>query len=151
MNEHRSCLWCNYSGSLLAGATVTPINPQLTVPHHIRICPRCNQAMLDMDIPGRTIRRKAQEYKRRFRRSLWVVIYPIKCGWCSSTDTEAYDINATIANPLSSRLKYDVYRCNACENPSIISYLGEISVYRGRQDFEFPSLWYIEEGNEVRD
>ena len=142
---HKQCLWCGYTGSLLAGPTVTPVNPQLSLPHHVRHCPRCQEAMLDVDLPNRTVRRKGQEYKRRFRRSIWVVIYPISCAWCSSTATEAYDINATIANPLSSRLKYDIYRCTACENPTAISYLGEIAVYQARQDFEFPSLWYLEE------
>jgi hypothetical protein len=138
------CLWCAYRGPLLAGETVAVANPQVSLPHDLRRCPECHEAMLDVRWPDRVVRRKAREHSRRFRKSLWVVVYPVLCAWCGSDNTEAYEINATIANPISERFKYDIYRCRACQRPNAASYLGEIHVHRADQDREYTSLWYLD-------
>ena len=140
----QSCLWCDYAGPLLVGETVIPVNPQVSLPHEIRRCPQCNEPMFNIRWPDHVARRKAREYKRRFRRSLWVVLYPVKCPWCNSHNTDAYEINATVSNPISTRFKYDIYRCLGCERPSAVSYLGEIHIHRADQDREFHILWHLD-------
>lgn len=142
--QQQQCLWCGSSAPLRAGGNVIPVNPQISLPHEIRWCSVCGEAMLDIRWPERVVRRKAREEKRRFRKSLWVVIYPVRCSWCNSSNTEAYEINATIANPMSERLKYDIYRCMDCSRPSAISYLGDIIVHQADQDRRYPSLWYLD-------
>lgn len=144
IEQQQQCLWCGSNAPLRAGGSVTPINPQLSMPHDLRFCTTCGEAMLDIRLPDRTIRRKAREQKRRFRKSIWVIIYPIRCSWCNSSNTDAYEINATIANPISERLKYDIYRCEDCGKPSAISYLGEVIVHRADQDQRYLALWYLD-------
>lgn len=138
------CLWCGYAGPLEGEQPISVVNPQLDLRHLLRRCPQCSEYLVDVIWPGRTLRRKVQEYRRRFRRSLWVVVYPVACQWCESTNTEPYEINATIANPVSERFRYDIYRCNYCRRPTAISYLGEIHAYRARQDELYSALWYLE-------
>lgn len=145
MNETADrCSWCGWVGDLIAGERVRPINPQVDLPHLVRHCPECKQAMLDVAWPDKVVRRKAREHTRRFRKPLWVVVYPVVCAWCGSTNTEPYEVNATIANPVSTRFKYDIYRCNYCQRPSAISYLGEIRTHRADQDRQYTALWYLD-------
>jgi hypothetical protein len=143
-NPTQGCLWCDYPGPLLVGDSVTPVNPQVSLLHEVRRCPECHEAMLDIRWPDHVVRRKAREYKRRFRRPLWVVLYPVPCAWCGSANTDAYEINATVANPISTRFKYDIYRCLECRRPNAVSYLGEIHVHRADQDREFLTLWHLD-------
>ncbi len=100
--------------------------------------------MLDVRWPDRVVRRKAREYKRRLRKAQWVVIYPVRCSWCDSERVTAYEINATVANPISERFKYDIYACEDCQRPTAISYMGEIHVHRADQDRKYPALWYLD-------
>lgn len=144
MSDQPQCLWCGYAGALQAGAAVAPVNPQVNLPHDVRTCPECAEIMLDVRWPDRVVRRKARAQARRFRKPLWVVIYPVRCAWCSSADTEPYEINATVANPISERFKYDIYRCSTCARPTAISYMGEIIVHRADQDQQFTALWYLD-------
>ncbi|HEY1014985.1 MAG TPA: hypothetical protein VGE07_19915 [Herpetosiphonaceae bacterium] len=144
MEQPKTCLWCGYEGPMQVGEAVRVVNPQIDLPHQIKRCPQCKELMLDVRWPDRTVRRKGREYPRRFRKSLWVVIYPVTCPWCGGANTEAYDINATIANPVSERFKYDIYRCLDCQRPVAISYLGEIRVHRADQDKKYPDLWYLD-------
>lgn len=138
------CLWCEYRGPVLAGDIITVVNPQVTLPHELRRCPTCREAMVDIRWPDRIVRRKVRESPRRFRRSLWVVVYPVECAWCGSHNTDAYEVNATVSNPVSTRFKYDIYRCLDCQRPNAISYLGEVYVHRADQDKEFFSLWHLD-------
>jgi hypothetical protein len=138
------CLWCGHHGPLQAGDLVPVVNPQISINHRVQRCPECREAMLDAQWPDRVARYKGREHPRRFRRSLWVIIYPVACAWCQSTNLDAYEINATIANPVSDRFKYDIYRCNICRRPSAVSYLGEVHTHRADQDRTYPSLWYLD-------
>lgn len=138
------CLWCAYVGPLLVGEPVQVVNPQVSLSHELRRCPECQEMMLDVRWPDRVVRYKTREYTRRFRKSLWVVLYPVRCAWCGSDQTDAYEINATIANPISERFKYDIYRCLACNRPNAASYLGEIHVHRAEQDRRYLALWYLD-------
>jgi hypothetical protein len=138
------CLWCGDVGPLEQLEQVQVVNPQLDLPHLLRRCGACGEHQVDVRWPGRTVRRKVQRYERRFRKPLWIVVYPLECRWCESTNVELYEVNATIANPVSMRFRYDIYRCGYCRRPTAISYLGEINAYRVRQDELYAAMWYLE-------
>ncbi len=145
LEKPNQCAWCHVEGTMLAGPEVSVVNPQVTLPHELRRCPECHEWMVDVIWHDRVIRHKVREHPRRFRKSQWVVIYPVTCVWCGSTNTEAYEINATIANPISTRFKYDIYRCLYCKQPNAVSYLGEVHVHKTRQDKDYITLWYLED------
>ena len=144
MEQAKGCLWCGYAGPLQVGETVRAVNPQVDLPHQVKRCPQCQEVLLDVTWSDKVVRRKGREEPRRFRKSLWVVIYPVVCAWCGSANTDAYEINATIANPLSERFKYDIYRCLDCTRPLAASYIGELRVHRADQDRTYLALWYLD-------
>ena len=90
-----------------------------------------------------------REYPRTFRAPLYVLVYPIACGWCGRADmVEPEEINATVANPASQRHRYDIYACHACDRYTAVSYLGQVFAYPAIQDDRYRSLYYLEIGEE---
>jgi hypothetical protein len=139
-----TCQWCNSSDMELRKAYVTVFNAQLDVPHALYVCAACKGCSLLAQWGNRHYHYRTIERRRLFRSSLYIIIYPISCTWCGETEqVEPEDINATIANPASRRHRYDVYRCNACEQYTAVSYLGDVETYPAVQDTNHPNLYHV--------
>jgi Zn finger protein HypA/HybF involved in hydrogenase expression len=140
------CAWCGYGGGLDPVSEHVHIsNAQVTMQHVIGRCPECEKTTAFARW-GQNIQfhYKVLEYKRRFRRSTWVAVYNVECAWCKARSTEPSEINITVANPVSERFKYDLYRCELCHNMTAISYLGEIRRHRAVRDEVYRALWYLD-------
>lgn len=147
MQHPTPCAWCGYNAGLQpVSEHVHLVNAQLSMEHRIERCPQCEQPTASAVWGrGNPFVYKALEYKRRFRRSSWVVVYPVVCAWCDSTATEPEEINVTVGNPVSQRFKYDLYHCAYCKQKTAISYLGEVRAHRATQDEQYRAMWYLDE------
>lgn len=140
------CAWCGYTAGLERMYDhVHVVNAQVSMEHVVDRCPSCTQYTASATW-GRGVQfvYKVLEYKRRFRRSAWVAVYPVACAWCGSSATEPSEINVTVANPVSQRFRYDLYLCNYCKAMTAISYLGEIRSHRAERDVTYHTLWYLD-------
>ncbi|GAC1637156.1 MAG: hypothetical protein NVS4B8_01620 [Herpetosiphon sp.] len=144
------CAWCGYNAGLeRVSDHIHIVNAQVSMEHVVDRCPECERFTASATWGrGLQFTYKVLEYRRRFRRSNWVAVYPVACTWCGSSATEALEINITVANPVSQRFKYDLYGCTYCKKMSAISYLGEVRPHQAVQDRTYSSLWYLDPEDE---
>jgi hypothetical protein len=139
------CQWCNRDQLELLAEHVHLANAQVSMEHSIACCSACGKftavATWSKDVQ---FAYRALEYKRRFRSSNWVAVYPVQCATCGSPRTEPAEINVTVANPVSQRFRYDLYICADCHATTAISYLGQIVSHRAERDPTYRSLWYLD-------
>lgn len=141
-----ACEWCGYrDGLTIVGEHIHVINAQVTMEHAVGRCPQCEKTSA-LARWGRDVRfsYKVLEYKRLLRRSTWVAVYDVICAWCGSRATDPMEINVTVANPVSERFRYDLYRCQTCGKATAISYLGEIRTHCAERDDVYRALWYLD-------
>ena len=145
-----ACHWCGMDEQLeLADIDVRIANPQLDFDHAIYRCGRCTKLTAEARWAQQRYVYRAIEYQRAFRGVLYVLVYDVGCGWCGRADMiEPEEINATIGNPASARHHYDIYACHACDRYTAVSYLGEVHAYPATQDDRYPSMYYLEIGDE---
>ena len=145
-----ACQWCGRENDLtLVDYDIKVANPQVEFDHNIHRCGACAKLTAEARWGKQHFLYKALEYPRTFRAPLYVLVYPIGCAWCSRADlVEPEEINATVANPASQRHRYDIYACHACDHYTAVSYLGQVFTYPATQDDRYPSLYYLEIGEE---
>jgi hypothetical protein len=141
-----ACQWCGLDNDLvLVDYDIKVANPQVEFDHTIHRCAACAKLTAEARWGKQHFLYKALEYPRTFRAPLYVLVYPIACGWCGRADmVEPEEINATVANPASQRHRYDIYACHACDRYTAVSYLGQVFAYPSTQDDRYPSLYYLE-------
>jgi len=144
------CRWCGTEDELeLADYDVKVANPQVDFEHKIYRCSQCGKLTAEARWGNQQFVYRALAYPRAFRRTIYVLVYDVACGWCGRADmVEPIEINATIANPASQRHHYDIYACHACDRYTAVSYLGQVFAYPATQDDRYPSLYYLEIGEE---
>lgn len=144
-----ACHWCGMEGDLaLADFDVGIANPQVDFKHNIYRCGFCGKLMAEARWGKEQFAYRALEYPRAFRRTVYVLVYDIACGWCGRSDMiEPAEINATVGNPASARHHYDIYACHACDRYTAASYLGQVFAYPATQDERYPSMFYLEVGD----
>jgi hypothetical protein len=136
----------------LADIDVKIANPQLDFDHAIYRCGSCGKLTAEARWGNQQYVYRAIEYSRRFRGVIYVLVYDVACGWCSRSDMlEPQEINATVGNPASARHHYDIYACHACDRYTAVSYLGQVFAYPATQDQRYPSMYYLEVGDEDRE
>jgi hypothetical protein len=140
-----TCQWCGFDSMTLVGEHVHLVNAQVSMEHTVTRCDMCGKHSAAAQW-GKAVEfsYRAIEYKRRFRASRWVAVYPVECATCGSPHTEPAEINITVANPVSERFRYDLYVCTDCQAPTAISYLGQIRAHRAERDTTYASLWYLD-------
>ncbi len=140
-----TCEWCGFGALTLVSEHVTLVNPQVSMQHTVARCDMCGKYTAAARW-GTAVQfaYRALEYKRRFRSSRWVAVYPVQCASCGSSTTEPAEINVTVANPVSERFRYDLYVCGDCGAPTAISYLGQVRAHRAERDPTYSSLWYLD-------
>ena len=151
MAEHDlACHWCGMDDELEpADIKVKVANPQLDFDHTIYRCGHCEKLTAVARWGNQQYLYRAIEYPRRYRASIYVLVYDIACGWCGRSDMlEPEEINATVGNPASARHHYDIYACHACDRYTASSYLGQVFAYPATQDERYPSMYYLEVGDE---
>jgi hypothetical protein len=139
------CQWCNSDQLEVLAEHVHLMNAQVSMEHTIGCCAACGKYTA-VALWGKDARfaYRTLEYKRRFRSSNWVAVYPVQCATCGSPRTEPAEINVTVANPVSQRFRYDLYVCADCQAATAISYLGQVSAHRAERDSTYRSLWYLD-------
>jgi len=144
------CRWCGIGDELeLADLDVKVANSQVDFEHQIYRCTACQKRTAEARWGNQRFVYKALEYPRAFRSPLYVLVYEIACAWCGRDDLiEPEDINATVGNPASARHHYDIYACHACDRYTAVSYLGQVFAYPATQDERYPSMYYLEVGEE---
>ncbi len=144
------CRWCGAEAALeLIDFDVKVANPQVDFAHKIYRCELCHKLSAVAHWGNQEFTYRALEYPRSFRSPVYVLRYDVACGWCGRADLiEPEEINATIANPASARHRYDIYACHACERYTAVSYLGQVFAYPATQDERYPSLYYLEIGED---
>jgi hypothetical protein len=145
-----ACHWCGEENELeLADYDVDVANRQVDFEHKIYRCAACGKLTAEARWGNQRFGYRALEYARAFRRPTYVLVYEVGCAWCGRSDMiEPAEINATIGNPASQRHHYDIYACHACDRYTAISYLGQIFAYPATQDDRYPSMFYLEIGEE---
>ena len=145
------CQWCSMDAELeLVNLDVKVANPQVEFEHNIYRCTACVKLTAEARWGKQLFQYRALEYPRSFRAPVYVLVYPIACGWCGRSDMiEPEEINATVGNPASQRHHYDIYACHACDRYTAISYLGQVFAYPATQDDRYPSMYYLEIGDEA--
>jgi hypothetical protein len=146
-----ACNWCDMGDSLdLADYDVKVANPQVDFEHKIYRCGHCDKLTAEARWGNQQFVYKALEYARAFRSPIYVLVYDVVCGWCGRGDMlEPEEINATVGNPASARHHYDIYACHACDRYTAVSYLGQVFAYPATQDDRYPSMYYLEIGEEA--
>ena len=145
-----ACGWCAFTGDMeLIDFDVKVANPQVDFAHKIYRCGACQKLIAEARWGNQRFVYKALEYPRTFRGPIYVLVYEIACSWCGRSDLiEPEEINATVGNPASARHRYDIYACHACEKYTAVSYLGQVFAYPATQDERYPSMYYLEVGEE---
>jgi hypothetical protein len=139
------CQWCGFERLELKSDHVHLMNAQVSMEHAVAHCTACDQfTAFARWGKGVQFAYRALEYKRRFRSSRWVAVYPVQCATCNSPRTEPAEINVTVANPVSERFRYDLYVCADCQATTAISYLGTVRSHRAERDPTYHSLWYLD-------
>ena len=143
------CQWCYGRDLERVSEHVHLMNAQVSMEHAVSRCTLCDR-FTAAALWGSNVQfaYRALEYKRRFRASRWVAVYPVQCASCGSPRTEPAEINVTVANPVSERFRYDLYVCNDCQAPTAISYLGQVRAHRASRDTTYRSLWYLDPDDE---
>jgi len=144
------CRWCGKEGELeLADFDVKVANAQVDFEHQIYRCTSCEKLTAEARWGNQQFVYRAIEYPRTFRSPIYVLVYDVACAWCGRGDLiEPEEINATVGNPASARHHYDIYACRACESYTAVSYLGQVFAYPATQDERYPSMYYLEVGDE---
>jgi hypothetical protein len=144
------CCWCGIANDLeLADFDAKVANPQVDFAHQIYRCNSCKKLTAEARWGNQQFVYKALAYPRAFRSPIYVLVYEIVCSWCGRGDLiEPEDINATVGNPASARHHYDIYACHACDHFTAVSYLGQVFAYPAIQDERYPSMYYLEVGEE---
>lgn len=147
----QTCQWCGMDNTLdLADFDVKVANAQVEFDHTIYRCQHCAKLTATARWGNQQFVYRALEYQRSFRRPVYVLVYDVACGWCGRTDMiEPEEINATVGNPASQRHHYDIYACHACDRYTAVSYLGQVFAYPATQDSRYPSMYYLEIGDEA--
>ena len=145
-----ACHWCGMDDQLdLVEVDVRIANPQFDFDHAIYRCGRCAKLTAEARWGQQRYVYRAIDYRRAFRGAIYVLVYDIACGWCQRADMiEPEEINATIGNPASARHHYDIYACHACDRYTAVSYLGEVRAFPATQDDRYPSMYYLEIGDD---
>lgn len=146
----QTCQWCGMDNRLeLADLDVEVTNPQVEFAHAIYRCEHCGKLTAAAHWGNQRFVYRALEYARTFRSPIYVLVYDVACGWCGRADMiEPEEINATVGNPASQRHHYDIYACHACDRYTAVSYLGQVFSYPATQDSRYPSMYYLEVGEE---
>ncbi|HNP88126.1 MAG TPA: hypothetical protein PKK78_18455 [Kouleothrix sp.] len=146
----QACCWCGAEDSSdLIDFDVQVANAQVDFDHAIYRCSVCTKLSATAQWGSQKFAYKALEYPRTLRKPIYVLVYDIACAWCGRSDAiEPADVNATIGNPASARHRYDIYACNACQRYTAVSYLGQVFTYPATQDTRYPSMYYLEVGDE---
>jgi hypothetical protein len=146
-----ACQWCSMDSDLqLVDFDVKVANPQVEFEHKIYRCGFCDKLTAEARWGKQIFLYKALEYPRTFRSPVYVLVYNVGCGWCGRGDMlEPTEINATVGNPASQRHHYDIYACHACDRYTAVSYLGQVFAYPATQDDRYPSMYYLEIGEEA--
>ena len=141
-----ACQWCGTVDQLeLIDFDIKVANPQVEFDHNIHRCGFCSKLTAEARWGKQLFQYRALAYPRSFRTPLYVLIYPIACGWCGRADMiEPEEINATVGNPASQRHRYDIYACHACDRYTAVSYLGQVFAYPATQDDRYRSMYYLE-------
>lgn len=141
-----ACQWCSMEDDLhLVDLDIKVANPQVEFEHRIHRCGVCGKLTAEARWGKQLFQYKALEYPRAFRAPIYVLVYPVACGWCGRADMiEPEEINATVGNPASQRHQYDIYACHACDRYTAVSYLGQVYTYPATQDDRYPSMYYLE-------
>jgi hypothetical protein len=141
-----ACQWCGITDELeLVDLDIKVANPQVEFEHNIHRCGACAKLTAEARWGKQLFQYKALEYPRTFRSAIYVLVYPIACGWCGRADMiEPEEINATVGNPASQRHRYDIYACHACDRYTAVSYLGQVFSYPAVQDSRYRSMYYLE-------
>lgn len=144
------CRWCGAAGELeLADFDIKVANPQVDFDHKIFRCTICKKLTAEARWGNQQFIYRALEYPRTLRSPIYVLVYEVACAWCERADLiEPEEINATVGNPASARHRYDIYACHACERYTAVSYLGQVFAYAATQDARYPSMYYLEVGEE---
>lgn len=145
-----TCYWCGAEGELaLDDYDVDVVNRQVDFEHKIYRCDACGKLTAEARWGNQQFAYRALAYPRGLRRTVYVLVYEVGCGWCGRSDMiEPAEINATVGNPASQRHHYDIYACHACDRYTAISYLGQVFSYPATQDERYPSMFYLEIGDE---
>jgi hypothetical protein len=146
-----ACQWCSMESDLeLLDFDVKVANAQVEFDHMIYRCGFCKKLTAEARWGKQSFIYRALEYPRAFRGSIYVLVYDVACGWCGRGDMlEPEEINATVGNPASQRHHYDIYACHACDRYTAVSYLGQVFAYPATQDDRYPSMYYLEIGDEA--
>lgn len=146
-----ACIWCGAEDVLeMIDFDVKVANPQVDFDHKIFRCELCQKLTAVAHWGHQEFVYKALEYARAFRSPIYVLVYEVACSWCGRADLiEPEEINATVANPASARHRYDIYACHSCERYTAVSYLGQVFAYPATQDTRYPSMYYLEIGEET--
>jgi hypothetical protein len=144
------CRWCGMDDELeLVDFDVKIANSQVDFEHQIYRCTSCKKLTAEAHWGNQQFVYKALEYPRAFRSPIYVLVYEIACAWCGRSDLiEPEEINATVGNPASARHHYDIYACHACDTYTAVSYLGQVFSYPAVQDERYPSMFYLEVGEQ---
>lgn len=138
------CQWCGSGSVTTHRHRAKVINTQIDFPHTLYRCAACQQLSLATHWNNREVFYRAIAHRRALRSPIYVIVYPIACAWCGQTESmHPEDINATIANPISTRMNYDVYWCDACSHHTALSYLGELVAYPARADTIYDTLYHL--------
>lgn len=149
MAEHGSrCRWCGSDNITVQPRQVNVVNAQVDAPHFVHACGACGGFTLVAFWEQQPYIYRAVERRRFLRSPLFVNLYEVACAWCQRNDEmQPQEINATIANPVSTRQRYDIYGCHACNQYTAVSYAGEIVTYRATQDRHYHTLFYLTTGD----
>jgi len=125
------------------------MNAQVEVNHTLYTCATCRGLSLVAWWANQPFAYRAVERRRLLRPSVCIAIYAVACAWCGRADQmEPQEINATLANPISTRHRYDIYGCYACQRYTAVSYSGEVCTYPATQDTQYQTLYYLHAGQE---
>jgi hypothetical protein len=113
-------------------------------PHTLYLCQDCQQYTLATYWGNQSLSYRAVAQRRFMRSPIYLIIYAISCAWCHHNDQiEPAEINATIANPLSRRHRYDIYACYACHQYTAVAYVGEVHTYQAKRDQSYGTLYHL--------
>jgi hypothetical protein len=145
-----ACRWCGAEADLeLLDFDVKVANPPVDFEHRIYECQTCKKLTAEARWGNQQFVYKAIQYPRTLRSPIYVLVFDVACAWCGRADLiEPEEINATVGNPASARHRYDIYACHSCEQYTAVSYLGQIFTYPAVQDDRYPSMYYLEVGDE---
>ncbi len=148
VNDADTCQWCGSDALHMRRNEVQVLNAQVEVKHSLYACASCHGLSLVARWANQSYAYRAVERRRLLRPSVYIALYAVACAWCGCGEQmEPHEINATIANPVSTRHRYDIYGCYACQGYTAVSYSGEVCTYPATQDTQYHTLYYLQSGH----